>query len=88
MSHEEDYNEEQSFTEELNEYFPHVHVWDPYADLVDEYEYLEEEAIEDSRKAATRKMNKLQARESELRYEKPVQQGKVKATRRDRLDLY
>ena len=53
--------------EELQEYYPHVHIWDPYEEteeVQDEWEALEEEVVRE-RQEASRRRSAKKARKAE-----------------------
>lgn len=52
--------------EELQDYYPHVHVIDIYEDVMDDWEAIEEEAINDSQVFNQVKKEKRARRNSDL----------------------
>lgn len=74
-----------STLDEMQDYYPHVHIIDLY-EGTEEWEALEEEAFIESRTSVRNKTRGLTQRDNDMT--PPTKKGNRKASRRDDLDDY
>lgn len=95
MTFDYDYEEDDKKTttfDDMKDYYPHVHVYDPYATFdssqLEEWEALEEEAVQENKSRAIANQARLDARDAELKHKKTLKNARVQSTNADNLNKY